>query len=600
MKIIDKINQKLKEGQTFFSFEFFPPRTEEGVENLFERLDRMVTHAPIFCDITWGAGGSTADVTLDIATRMQNQVCVETMMHLTCTNMQVEKLESALKEVKKVGVQNILALRGDPPKGQEKFEAIEGGFSCALDLVKYIRKEFGVYFGICVAGYPEAHPDGIVDDPDQMNKNYWADIAYLKQKVDAGGELIITQLFYDVDLFVKFVADCRSVGITVPILPGIMPIMTYGGFKRMVGFCKTKVPADIMETVEANKDNDEAIKNFGIELGVKMCRQLLEAGTPGVHMYTLNLEKSAVAILERLGLVDTARVPKPLPWRHVPSGTARACESVRPVFWTHRPKAYLKRTQGWPSYPTGRWADRGDLQYGSLADAPQFMRRHTATDARKDKARAAWGAALEGEEDVKAVFAKYVKGEVKSFPWSELEGAHQPEGAPETAQLLDLIAAGLLVINSQPRLNGVSSTDPTHGWGAPGGSLYGRAYLEFFCSPAAWESLRPRLDAAPSVSYLAASASGSPQGNLKPDDVVALSWGAFPGKEIVQPTVLCASSFGVWKDEAFELWLSEWSSLYEEGSPSRQLLADIHDRWLLVAVVDNDFVAGDLAKTLLG
>ncbi|EFJ44235.1 hypothetical protein VOLCADRAFT_95450 [Volvox carteri f. nagariensis] len=595
MKIINKINQKLKDGQTFFSFEFFPPRTEEGVENLFERLDRMVAYGPIFCDITWGAGGSTADVTLDIATRMQNQVCVETMMHLTCTNMPVEKLESALLEVKKAGVHNILALRGDPPKGQDKFEAVEGGFSCALDLVKYIRKEFGDLFGICVAGYPEAHPDGIVDDPELMEQNYWADIAYLKQKVEAGGELIITQLFYNTDIFLKFVEDCRSVGITVPILPGIMPIMTYGGFKRMTGFCKTKVPADILEAVEAIKDNDEAVKNFGVDLGVRMCRRLLDAGVPGVHMYTLNLERSAVGILERLGLIDTARVPKPLPWRHVPTGTARAAESVRPVFWSNRTKAYLKRTQGWPSYPTGRWADRGALQYGSLADVPQYMRRHTSTDARKERARAAWGSSLESEDDVKAVFAKYFKGEVKLFPWSEVEGSPEAAAGEEA-----LIASGYLVINSQPKLNGVPSTDSAHGWGAPGGTLYGRAYLEFFCSPAAWESLRARLDAAPSVSYLAATAAGSPQGNLKPDDVVALSWGAFPGKEIVQPTVLCASSFGVWKDEAFELWLSEWAGLYEEGSPSRQLLTGIHDNWVLVCAVDNDYVAGDLAKVLLG
>ncbi|GIL46045.1 hypothetical protein Vafri_3133 [Volvox africanus] len=600
MKIIHKINQKLKDGQTFFSFEFFPPRTEEGVENLFERLDRMATYGPIFCDITWGAGGSTADVTLDIATRMQNQVCVETMMHLTCTNMPVEKLESALKEIKKAGVHNILALRGDPPKGQDKFEAVEGGFSCALDLVKYIRKEFGDLFGICVAGYPEAHPDGIVDDPEQMQKNYWGDIAYLKQKVDAGGELIITQLFYDAEVFIKFVEDCRSVGITVPILPGIMPIMTYGGFKRMTGFCKTKVPADILEAVEAIKDNDEAVKNFGIDLGVKMCRRLLDAGTPGVHMYTLNLERSAVAILERLGFIDTSRVPKLLPWRHVPKGTARASESVRPVFWSHRPKAYLKRTQGWSSYPTGRWADRSALEYSTLSDAPQFMRRLTSTDARKEKARIAWGSSLESEEDVKAVFSKYVKGEVKLFPWSELEGPQHVESPAEVKVLLDLISAGYLVINNQPRLNGIPSTDSTYGWGAPGGAIYGRAYVEFFCSPAAWVSLRPRLDAAPSVSYLAATVAGSPQGNLKHDDVVALSWGVFPGKEIVQPTVLCPASFATWKDEAFELWLSEWAGLYDEGSASRQLCTSIHDGWLLVCVVDNDYVDGDLAKVLLG
>lgn len=599
MKIIDKINQKLKEGKTFYSFEFFPPRTEEGVENLFERLDRMVAHAPVFCDITWGAGGSTADVTLDIATRMQNQVCVETMMHLTCTNMPVEKLESALKEVKKVGVQNILALRGDPPKGQDKFEVVEGGFSCALDLVKYIRREFGDYFGICVAGYPEAHPDGIVDDPEQMEKNYWADIAYLKQKIDAGGDLIITQLFYDVSLFTKFVADCRSVGITVPILPGIMPIMTYGGFKRMTGFCKTKVPQELSDALEAIKDNDEAVKNFGIDLGVRMCRQLLDAGTPGLHMYTLNLEKSALAILERLGLIDTQRVQRPLPWRHVPAGTARAVEGVRPVFWSNRPKAYIKRTQDWDSFPDGRWGNSRSAAYGALSDH-QFLRRHTRNEAGRAKALAAWGAQLGSAEDVKGVFVKYVKGEIPLLPWSELEGGLTVDSEAIRQQLVDLNSRGYLTINSQPRVNGVPSSDPAHGWGGAGGYVYGKAYVEFFCSPSDWEALRPKLDAAPSLSYLATTAAGEPAGNMGPGDVNALTWGVFPGKEVVQPTVVCASSFAVWKSEAFELWSSEWGSLYEEGSASRELLAAIRDSWVLVSVVDNDYVAGDLYGVLLG
>ncbi|KAG2433005.1 hypothetical protein HXX76_008732 [Chlamydomonas incerta] len=600
MKLIHKVEEKMKKGETFFSFEFFPPRTEEGVENLFERLDRMVAYGPVFCDITWGAGGSTADVTLDIATRMQNLICVETMMHLTCTNMPEEKLESALKEVKKMGVQNILALRGDPPKGQDKFEAVEGGFNCALDLVKYIRKQHGDYFGICVAGYPEAHPDGIVDDPEQMKKNYLADIAYLKQKVEAGGDMIVTQLFYDVDIFLQFVKDCRSVGITCPILPGIMPIMTYGGFKRMTGFCKTKVPAEISDALEAIKDNDEAVKNYGIELGVRMCRQLLASGEcPGVHMYTLNLEKSAVAILEQLGLIDTSRVQRPLPWRHVPAGTARAVEQVRPVFWSNRPKAYVKRTQDWDSYPAGRWGNTRSPAYGALSDH-QFMRRHSTSEARREKARAAWGAAPATVDDVKQVFVKYINGEVSMLPWSEMEGGLTAEGAALRDPLAALNANGYLTINSQPRVNGAASDDAVHGWGGPGGYVYGKAYVEFFCSPEAWETMRAKLDAAPSITYLATTAAGSPSGNMAADAVNAVTWGVFPGKEVIQPTVVCAPSFAVWKDEAFELWASEWGALYEEGSASRALLAGIKDSWVLVSVVDNDYVGGDLFRVLLG
>ncbi|KXZ51560.1 hypothetical protein GPECTOR_12g523 [Gonium pectorale] len=505
-------------------------------------------------------------------------------------------------------------------------------------------KEYGDYFGICVAGYPEAHPDGIVEDPEQMDKNYWADIAYLKQKVEAGADFIITQLFYDVDIFVKFVADCRSVGITVPILPGIMPIMTYGGFKRMTGFCKTKVPAEISDALEAIKDNDEAVRNFGIDLGVTMCRRLMEAGTPGLHMYTLNLERSAVAILEKLGLVDTKGVPRSLPWSHVPQGTSRAVEAVRPVFWSARPKAYLRRTQGWPAYPAGRWGDVSPA-FAELPDSP-FMRRHSGSEKAREKARAAWGAALAGEEDVRAVFSKYAQGEISLFPWSEGEGGLSAEAAPVRDTLAALAAAGYLTINCQPAVNGAASTDAVHGWGAPGGYVYGKSYLEFFVSPAAWESLRSRFDAAPSVSYVASTSSGSPSGSLAAGDVVGLKWGAFPacsrtdsvspgpaparpapparrphpaptsrprppapapiptphGKEVIQPTVLCATSFGTWKDEAFALWSSEWAALYEgeEGAASRQVLEGIAGSWVLVAAVDNDYVTGDLAKVILG
>ena len=282
-----------------------PPH--QGVENLFERQKRMVAlkPQPTFCDITWGAGGTTADLTLDIAARMQNEVGIETMMHLTCTNMPVEQLDGALARCREAGVTNILALRGDPPKGQETFAAVEGGFACALDLVKHIRAGHGDFFGIAVAGYPEAHPDAIVlDDEAKMAENYAKDVAYLKEKCDAGADLVVTQLFYDVALYFQFVKDCRAAGITVPIIPGIMPIMTYGGFKRMTSFCKTKVPAEVAAAVEARKDDDDAVREYGIELGTSMCKELLAGGAPGIHLYTLNLEKSPVAILENLGLVE--------------------------------------------------------------------------------------------------------------------------------------------------------------------------------------------------------------------------------------------------------------------------------------------------------
>jgi len=294
MKVGEKIAAAKAEGRTFFSFEFFPPKTEEGVVNLKERLKRMVSTGPNFCDITWGAGGSTADATMDIATYMQKEAGMETMMHLTCTNMEKNMIDSALAQAKEAGITNILALRGDPPAGQERWTAVEGGFSNAVDLVRYIKEQYGDWFGITVAGYPEGH--------NELN-DYGADLRHLKAKVEAGADVIVTQLFYSSDLFIKFVKDCRDLGITVPIVPGIMPIQNYGGFKRMTGFCKTYIPDEINEELEAIKDDDEAVKAYGVQLAVQMIRKCIKAGAcDGFHIYTLNLEKSAFAILETMGL----------------------------------------------------------------------------------------------------------------------------------------------------------------------------------------------------------------------------------------------------------------------------------------------------------
>lgn len=246
------------------------------------------------------------------------------------------------------------------------------------------------------------HTHTYTHTPTHPQANYWADIAYLKEKMDAGADFIVTQLFYEVERYTQFVADCRSVGITAPILPGIMPIMAYGGFKRMTGFCKTAVPKAVSDKMEEIKDDEDAVKRFGVELGADICRKLLAAGAPGasggplraarhdrlhagasgawswppgaccwlaalpdaprapthppppgLHMYTLNLERSAVGILEAVGLLDTSKVPRPLPWRHVPASGQRAQERVRPIFWSNRPRSYISRTANWDAFPNG-------------------------------------------------------------------------------------------------------------------------------------------------------------------------------------------------------------------------------------------------------
>lgn len=588
MRIIEKIREAVDgEGRTVFSFEFFPPKTEEGVENLFERMDRMVAHNPTFCDITWGAGGSTADVTLDIANRMQNMISVETMMHLTCTNMPVEKIDHALDTIKANGIQNVLALRGDPPHGQDKFVQVEGGFSCALDLVKHIRAKYGDYFGITVAGYPEAHPDMIQGEVGAPLEAYSNDLAYVKRKVDAGADLIVTQLFYDTDIFLKFVSDCRQIGITCPIVPGIMPINNYKGFLRMTGFCKTKIPSEISAALEPIKDNEEAVKAYGIHLGTEMCKKILAHGIKTLHLYTLNMEKSALAILVNLGLIEESKITRSLPWRRS-SNVFRAKEDVRPIFWANRPKSYILRTVGWEQYPRGRWGDSQNPSYGALTDY-QFMRPRS----RDKKLQEEWATPLRSLEDIQERFNNYCLGKLKSSPWSELDGL-QPETKVIDEQLGQINLKGFLTINSQPAVNGVKSASPTVGWGGPGGYVYQKAYLEFFCSEKNLKLLVEKCSSLPSLTYIAVNKEGHSVSNVGPSAVNAVTWGVFPAKEIIQPTVVDPASFMVWKDEAFEIWTRGWACLFPETDPSRALLEQVQKSYYLVSLVDNDYIHSDL------
>lgn len=324
VKIIDLINdfKAANADKPFIAFEYFPPRTEQGVQNLYERFDRMKLQNPLYMDVTWGAGGSTSDLTIELCKNITQKYGQVANMHLTCTNMPAEKVDLALDSAKEFGIQNIVALRGDPPAGQTGWEPVEGGFACALDLVNYITSKHGDHFCISVAGYPEGHPNRIkevegrelTDDEKTRSvdldgkvyvcsdQDYKEELDYLKQKVDAGATFIITQMFFDTKVYEKFVNDCRAHGINVPVVPGIMLLQNYGGFKRMTGFCRTRVPAELSEKLEAIKDDEDAVKAFGIELGVQTCRDLLAMGAPGLHYYTLNLEKATYAIMDAMGL----------------------------------------------------------------------------------------------------------------------------------------------------------------------------------------------------------------------------------------------------------------------------------------------------------
>jgi methylenetetrahydrofolate reductase (NADPH) len=310
------------------AFEFFPPKTETGVANLYSRLGRLAECKPLYIDFTWGAGGSTSDLTLELTQQSQERFGYVANMHLTCTNMPRYKLDQALEVARKVGITNILALRGDPPAGQKDFQAVDTGFGCALDLVRHIKAQpEGAAFCISVAGYPEGHPDRIkkvlagqsltaserersvrMDDGYLYvcsDRDFEEELVYLKQKQDAGAEMIVTQMFYDVHVFLSFVRQCRAFGITVPIVPGIMCITSYAGYKRMCGFCKTRVPDGMARRMEEIKEDETAVLDYAIEWAVETCKTLLAHpdGSKGLHFYTLNIDKIVLPVLSQLGLL---------------------------------------------------------------------------------------------------------------------------------------------------------------------------------------------------------------------------------------------------------------------------------------------------------
>jgi methylenetetrahydrofolate reductase (NADPH) len=238
-------------------------------------MDKMHGLGPVFVDVTWGAGGRMSKLTCEMVNVSQTSLGLETCMHLTCTDMPKSKIDEALEEAKASGCTNILALRGDPPREKEKWEATAGGFRYAKDLVKYIRDNYGNHFNIGVAGYSEGCEDN--EDLEQL-------MVHLKEKVDAGADFIISQMFYDVDLWIEWMNQCRAIGITIPIIPGIMPIHTYAAFLRRATWSKCRIPPRWMELLEPVKNDDSEVREVGRQLLVEMCQKLIQAGVNHLHL----------------------------------------------------------------------------------------------------------------------------------------------------------------------------------------------------------------------------------------------------------------------------------------------------------------------------
>ena len=292
--IRDIYAQARQAGRPVLSLEFFPTKTEEGERTLLEKtLPALMAIQPAFCSVTYGAGGGTRDKTLGIVDRIQRTQNLPAMMHLTCVNSTREELGSVLDEAKTRGVQNILALRGDPPNGGD-FVKTEGGFEFSRELVSFIRERNG--FSIGTAGFPEGH---IAQQAGKL-----VDWRYLAEKVEAGADFVITQLFFNnADYYEFYDHMVGKLGVTVPIVPGIMPILSAGQTKRFVSLCGARLPEPFLRRLNELEGDDEAVAAYGIEYATEQCASLLEFGVPGLHFYTLNKARSTVQIVRNLGLM---------------------------------------------------------------------------------------------------------------------------------------------------------------------------------------------------------------------------------------------------------------------------------------------------------
>merc|ERR1719247_2437457 len=383
----------------------------------------------MWIDVTWGAGGSTADTTLSLCETAMDVTGLDVLMHLTCTNVTVDMTRKVLQRCKEKGLCNILALRGDPPANASEWTATEGGFSHAVDLVRFIRKEFGDFFCIGVAAYPEGHIDA---------ESFDKDLQYYKEKVDAGADFGVTQLFYDTNLYFEFLKKSHALGVpkSFNVFPGIMPIQNYAGFRRMTGLCKTFIPKAIDEALELIKDNEAAVKEYGIELAEQMSKELMEGGCPGLHLYTLNLEKSATAICEKLGLVDESLQQKEYPFNR--STGTRGVESTRPIFWAQRTKSYVERTQDWKEFPDGRFGQKNTDAFKPTDRLPK-----PAEDVAK-KLSEEWR--FSDEAGLSELFVNFLTpgSAVTQLPWCQEKPGF--EMVAIRSQLSEMCRAGMLTI----------------------------------------------------------------------------------------------------------------------------------------------------------
>jgi methylenetetrahydrofolate reductase (NADPH) len=297
-----RISQIIESRRPVFSFEFFPPKTDEGQRTLEQTLSVLKDDAPDYVSVTYGAGGTTRDRTVEITKWIKQDLGIEAMAHLSLVGEAESRLVEILEEIAAAGIENVLALRGDPPRGETEWKAHPEGLSYSIELIRLIRERFD--FSVGAACFPEVHPEATDRE---------SDLRYAREKVEAGADFLITQLFLDNELYFDFVENARAAGIGVPIIPGIMPVTNYSQIKTITGMCGATIPSELETQLDGRADDPEAVAELGVAYATLQCSDLLARGAPGIHFYTLNRSPATRAILAALRAAHPwTRAPAPV------------------------------------------------------------------------------------------------------------------------------------------------------------------------------------------------------------------------------------------------------------------------------------------------
>ncbi|KAJ3445499.1 methylenetetrahydrofolate reductase [Anaeramoeba flamelloides] len=573
MRIIELIakhqsnNQLLENSQPFFSFEFVGPTNNKQQAKLLKSIKTLSTLEPLCIDFASSTLTAPEELFL-ISYQTQMLYGLETVYQLSWPNTTKKEIVSVLKRIKKSGIQNIV-IRNRVLSEKEKYS--EKYFQNESQVIQFIKEQYNDYFCIIIEGDINFYQDE-------------SDFLSLKKTVNFGADLLRTLPFFDIHRFLTFRENCRKYGINFPIIPMILPIIDYTSTTQLIEYNNIIIPEEILIKLSKLKNEPEPLLEYGVKITTNLCKTLIKHRVRGFHFLTLNREEPIKQILQGLNLILSSRLRRQLPYRKS-TDPKRKNEIVRPIFWAKRPISYTLLTSHWEKFPKYSWIEikNGKPEYGQLNE--KILKEiHKCKSSIKD-----FGLKLRSIRDVEIVFMKYLQGKIRSLPWKE--DLLSLENMIIKTKLEEITQNGLLIINSQPRINSVSSEDLRVGFGGPGGYIFQKRYLEFFIDPERITSLIKYLETNSNLIYHATNHDGSTVfTNNKKNHITTVTWGIFSG-EIIQPTVVDPYSFlSVWRKEAFALWLSQWGDHYQKESKSRKIIETIHNNYFLMNIVDNFFI----------